>query len=218
MAAAAPTTLSPSAVPGVLSAADRAVVADGFNALGNVHASPPASGLRIVDLLDSRFIFTISHPRRVNLAALRALSLKLKTVRRITLDLPRAAVRVECWRTGHKVPTQVSSSRKRKRNTLAPVTTLPPSVAAALQDGARAEDEAALQEILLYVLNREEHFCTFDLEVRRNEAENGYSLAMGPFDAVSLQCLSDLCAQWRTLVRDVHVDWGTQSVVVHVQM
>ena len=94
MAAAAPKTLSASSVPGSLSAKDREVVADGFNALRNNNPQPsPASGLRIVDLLDSRFIFTVTHPRPLNAAAFRALALKLKTVRKVTLDLPRNAAR-----------------------------------------------------------------------------------------------------------------------------
>ena len=71
---------------------------------------------------------------------------------------------------------------------------------------------------MLWVLNREEEFCLFDLHVRRDEAQNTYTLAMGQFDAVADTFVLDLCAQWRTLVRDVQIDWATQSVVVHVRM
>ena len=220
--AAAPAPLSASAVPGSLSAEDRAVVADGFNALRNVEAAPPASGLRIVDLLDSRFMFTVSHPRSLNAAALRALALKLKSVRNITLDLPRAAVRVECWRAAHASSSTPAAAqtrgRKRKRGAAAPLLALPEDLDALLTAAARPDDVRALREIVLWVLRRDEEFCVFDLQVRRDEAQNAYTLVMGEFDAVSDTFLLDLCDQWRTLVRDAHVDWATQSVVVHVRM
>lgn len=220
MAAAAPKTLSASSVPGSLSAKDREVVADGFNALRNNNPQPsPASGLRIVDLLDSRFIFTVTHPRPLNAAAFRALALKLKTVRKVTLDLPRNAVRVECWRATQQPDHGGGGKRsgKRKRGA-APVVQLPQELETALKTNAAPDDRPALREIVLWVLNREEEFCLFDLHVRRDEAQNTYTLAMGQFDAVADTFVLDLCAQWRTLVRDVQIDWATQSVVVHVRM
>ena len=205
MAAAAPKTLSASSVPGSLSAKDREVVADGFNALRNNPQPSPASGLRIVDLLDSRFIFTVTHPRPLNAAAFRALALKLKTVRKVTLDLPRNAVRVECWRATQQPDHGGGGGKrsgKRKRGAAPSYScrrarprskpTQPPTTAPRFARSCSGFSTARRSFVF--------STCTYG-----DETQNTYTLAMGQFDAVADTFVLDLCAQWRTGT-DVQID------------
>jgi hypothetical protein len=208
-------------VPGKLCAGDRALVAAGFNALRNpnnnsAEATPLASGLRITDTLDSRFMFTVSNPRNLNLAQLRALALKLGSLRRMVLDLPRNCARVECWRAAH-TPAGGGGARKRKRGVV-PATALPPYLAEPLREAAADADYDALQGVLLWVLNRDEEFCTFDFAVEHDAASNTYTLSLQNFDAVTHAFVAALHTQWQGLVRDVVLDWSSQTLVVCVRI
>ena len=215
-AAATPPPLPPNKVPGKLSAADKAVVAAAFNALRRTDASPHASGLRIGDTLTSRFLFTVSNPRPLDTRALRALRTKHGTVRRVTLDLPCACVRVECWRSDHAADARKPCKRKR-RDELAPLAHLPVDLDDAITSAAsRDHDAAALRAVLLWVLNREEDFCVFDFHVEHDESNGHFTLHMEHFDAVSDAFVLALHAAWRNLVHAVHVDWSTQALIVTV--
>ena len=200
-------------VPGNLCAEDRALVVAGFRALRNDAAPPLASGLRITDTLASRFMFTVSHPRSLHSADLRALALKLTSLRRMTLDLPRNCVRVECWRAQQK---NVGGS-KRKRGML-PVTDLPEELADPLRRTASGADYRALEQFLLWVINHEAEFCTFDFAVEHDAASNTYTLSLQNFDAVTYAFVDAAHTQWRGLVRDVILDWSSRTLVVCVQV
>ena len=214
MSTAAP--LDPDKVPGKLCAEDRALVAEGFNTLRGTDAAPTASGLRITDTLESRFRFEVSHPRNLNAVQLRALTLKLGSLRRLVLDLPRNTVRVECWRTG-RVPAE-AVSRKRKRG-LEPLTTLPADWTALLRQAVTVPtDYKALRGVLLYVLNRDEEFCIGGVAVAHNAATNTYTVSLQGFDAVTSAFIAELQDAWQSLVQDVVVDWSAQTLVVCVRI
>lgn len=218
-AAPSPPPLPASKVPGKLSAADKSVVAQAFNALRRTDASPHTSGLRISDTLTSRYFFTVSNPRALDTTALRALRAKHGNVRKVTLDLPCSCVRVECWRSEHddKGAGKPSHKRKRRDEPLPPLTQLPADLDNVLRTAAtRPHDVAALRTVLLWVLNREEDFCTFDLHVERDETNDHFTLHMQNFDAVTDGFVLGLHAAWRNLVRAVHVDWSSQTLIVTV--
>ena len=212
--------LRPDDVPGKLCAEDRALVVAGFNALRNPNnnsaaAAPLASGLRITDTLESRFLFTVSNPRNLDWASLRALVLKLTSLRSMVLDLPRNCVRVECWRAQKTPPGR--GTRKRKRGVL-PVLALPEYLADPLRQKAAEADYPALEEVLLWIVNRDEEFCTFDFGVEHDAASNTYTLSLRGFDAVTLGFVAALHEEWQGLVRDVVLDWSSQTIVVCVQV
>lgn len=209
-------TLSPNNVPGKLHHDDRVIVAHGFNALRNRNPSPQTSGLRIVDTLDSRFVFTVSHPGNVSVSKLKSLCLKLKNTRQVLLDLPRSSISVECWRTNWK---SNSRGRKRRRPAVEEVTSLPHYLSAPLQEEVKdVTERKAIHEILLWVLNREEDFCTFDFQLTKNQTKNDYTLRMENFDAVTSDFLFDLCSHWGSLVKEAIVEWSSQAIILCVHI
>lgn len=211
---AAPTALTPAEVPGKLCAEDRRVVAQGFNALRETKASPRPSGLRIVDTLDSRFVFTVSNPSNVSVKHLQSLRLKLQSTRSIALDLPRASISVECWRSNWK--ERRGGGKKRRRPTEG-VLQLPSYLEETLAGVQSDTERAAIAAVLLWVLNRDEDFCTFDLEIARDETTNVYTLRLENFESVTCGFLVDLSKHWRSLVKDVIVEWSSQALILCLQ-
>ena len=198
--------LKASAVPGQLCQEDKNGVAIGFNALRRRESSPKASGLRIVDTLDTRFVFVVTHPRNVNLLLLKTLCRSVGGIRSVVMDIPRDCVKVECWR---------SSRQRQKRGTtrlrqVQELLELPEPLAAAL----RRCDSANVNELMLWILNRPEDFCTFDVEVEKDEGASAYHVRLVEFDAVTGAFLREMAEQWRTVVRDVVVEWSRRCVTL----
>lgn len=211
---AAPTPLTASEVPGKLCAEDRRIVAEGFNALRETKASPRQSGLRIVDTLDSRFIFTVSNPTNVSVKHLRSLHLKLQNTKHVVLDMPRASISIECWRSNWK---KKRGGGKKRRRPVEAVSELPAYLVRAIE-GAQSETEReAIEAVLMWVLNRDEDFCTFDAELTLDESKNMYTLRMENFDAVTADFLFELSDQWRSLVKDAIVEWSSQALILCLQ-
>lgn len=210
----APTALTAAEVPGKLCADDRRVVAEGFNALRETKTSPRPSGLRIVDTLESRFVFTVSNPANISVKHLQSLRHKLQSTRSIALDLPRASISVECWRSTWKERRNAAKKRRRASES---VSELPPYLEKALAQVQSATVRAAIAAVLLYVLQRDEDFCTFDLDISRDETTNVYTLRLENFDPVSDGFLVDLSNQWRALVKDIIVEWSSQALILCLQ-
>lgn len=202
--------LEASGVPGQLCEEDKTGVATGFNALSRRESSPKASGLRIIDTLDSRFVFVVTHPRNVNLTLLKTLCRSIGGVRGVVLDVPRDCVRVECWR----------SSRPRKRRgkkrprPVRELLQLPERLVEALQPCKSVH----VHEVLLWILNRPEDFCTFDVDVEVDESAGAYLVRMSRFDAVTDAFLNDMTEQWRTVVKDVVVEWSRKSLTLVIAL
>ena len=202
--------LEASAVPGQLCQKDKNSVAVGFNALRRRESSPKTSGLRIIDTLDTRFVFVVTHPRNVNMLLLKTLSRSVAGIRRVVLDIPRDCVKVECWRSS-RAETRRGTKRPRQVQELL---ALPESLARAL---ARCDSDN-LNELMLWILNRPEDFCVFDVAVEKDEGANAYHVRMVGFDAVTDAFLRELAEQWRTVVRDVVVEWPRKCVTLVVSV
>jgi hypothetical protein len=202
--------LEASAVPGQLCQEDKNSVAVGFNALRRRESSPKTSGLRIIDTLDTRFVFVVTHPRNVNMLLLKTLTRSVAGIRRVVLDIPRDCVKVECWRSS-RAETKRGTKRPRQVHELL---ALPESLARAL---ARCDSDN-LNELMLWILNRPEDFCVFDVAVEKDESANAYHVRMVGFDAVTDAFLRDLAEQWRTVVRDVVVEWPRKCVTLVVSV
>ena len=202
--------LEASAVPGQLCKEDKHSVAAGFNALRRRESSPKTSGLRIIDTLDTRFVFVVTHPRNVNMLLLKTLTRRIAGIRRVVLDIPRDCVKVECWRS---LRTDTRRGTKRSRE-MRELLALPESLARALEPC----DSANLNELMLWILNRPEDFCVFDVEVERDEGASAYHVRMAGFDAVTDAFVRDLADQWRTVVRDVVVEWPRKCVTLVVSV
>lgn len=200
--------LEASGVPGQLCAEDKNGVATGFNALRRRESSPKASGLRIIDTLDSRFVFVVTHPRNVNITLLRTLCRSVGGVRRVVLDIPRDCVKVECWRSSRP---RTKRGKKRMRQ-VQELLELPRSLALTL----RRCDSKRLNELVLWILNRPEDFCMFDVAVEEDEGGDAYHVSLLGFDAVTDAFLTDMAEQWRTVVRDVVVEWSKKCVTLVV--
>ena len=202
--------LEASAVPGQLCQEDKNSVAVGFNALRRRESSPKTSGLRIIDTLDTRFVFVVTHPRNVNMLLLKTLTRSVAGIRRVVLDIPRDCVKVECWRSS-RAETRRGTKRPRQVQELL---ALPESLARAL---ARCDSDN-LNELMLWILNRPEDFCVFDVAVEKDEGANAYHVRMVGFDAVTDAFLRELAEQWRTVVRDVVVEWPRKCVTLVVSV
>lgn len=200
--------LDASAVPGQLCQEDKHSVAVGFNALRRRETSPKPSGLRIIDTLDTRFVFVVTHPRNVNMLLLKTLTRSVAGVRRVVLDIPRDCIKVECWRS-LRAKTRRGTKRPRQ---VCELLALPESLSRALE----LCDSANLKELMLWILNRPEDFCVFDVSVEKDEGASAYHVRMAGFDAVTDTFLRDLADQWRTVVRDVVVEWPRKCVTLIV--
>lgn len=197
-------------VPGQLCQEDKNSVAVGFNTLRLRESSPKSSGLRIVDTLASRFLFVVTNPRNVNLLLLRTLLRSVGGARQVTLDLPHNCARVECWRSSQATRKK---SRKRPRQPQE-ILALPPSLQAAL---SKCQSQS-VEDIVLWILNRPEDFCTFRVEVEKDVGASAYHVRLVGFDAVSDDFLLEMANQWPTAIRDVVVEWSKRSVTLVVTM
>ena len=163
-----------------------------------------------MDPLTSRFIFVVTHPRNVNLLLLKTLLRSVGGARQVTLDLPHNCVRVECWRSSQAARKK---SRKRQRQPQE-ILVLPPS----LQEALRECDSKDVEELVLWILNRAEDFCTFRVEVERDVGANALHVRLRDFDAVTDRFLIEMSEQWPAVLRDVVVEWSRQSVTLIVSM
>lgn len=202
--------LEPSGVPGQLCQEDKISVATGFNALRRRESSPKTSGLRIIDTLETRFVFVVTHPRNVNMLLLKTLTRSVSGVRRVVLDIPRDCIKVECWRSSC---ARAKRGTKRHRQ-VQELLELPESLAAAL----RRCDSANLDELMLWILNRPEDFCAFEVNVEKDSGAGAYHVRLIGFDAITDDFLREMAEQWRTVVRDVVVEWSRGCVTLVVSM
>ena len=202
--------LEASGVPGQLCQEVKNSVAVGFNALRRRESSPKTSGLRIIDTLDTRFVFVVTHPRNVNMLLLKTLTRSVAGIRSVVLDIPRDCVKVECWRS-----TRADTRRGKKRaRQVSELLTLPESLARALERC----DSVHVNELMLWILNRPEDFCVFDVAVEKDEGANAYHIRMVGFDAVTAAFFEELAEQWRTVVRDIVVEWPRKCVTLVVSV
>ena len=195
-------------VPGQLCRGDKNSVAVGFNALRRSESSPKSSGLRIVDTLDTRFVFVVTHPRNVNMLLLKTLTRSVAGIRRVVLDIPRDCVKVECWRSSC-AETKRGTKRHRQVEELVK---LPGSLATALAPC----DSANVNALMLWIINRPEDFCVFDVTVEKDESANAYYVRLVEFDAVTHDFLEDMANQWRTVVTNIVVEWSRKCVTLTV--
>ena len=202
--------LEASGVPGQLCQEDKNSVAVGFNALRRRESSPKTSGLRIIDTLDTRFVFVVTHPRNVNMLLLKTLTRSVAGIRSVVLDIPRDCVKVECWRSAR---ADTRRGKKRARQ-LRELLTLPETLASVLERC----DSVNINELMLWILNRPEDFCVFDVAVEKDEGANAYHIRMVGFDAVTAAFLRELAEQWRTVVRDIVVEWPRKCVTLVVSV
>ena len=206
MSAAALKPLEASGVPGQLCLEDKNGVATGFNALRRRESSPKVSGLRIVDTLDTRFVFVVTHPRNVNLLLLKSLCRSVGGIRRVVLDIPRDCAKVECWRSSRPGAKRGTKRRRQVQELLE----LPERLATALQRC----NSANINALMLWILNRPEDFCTFDVTVEKDESTSAWHVRLIGFDAVTGAFLREMEEQWRTVLRDVLVEWSRQCVTL----
>ena len=151
-------------------------------------------------------MFVVTHPRNVNLLLLKTLRRSVGGIRSVVLDVPRDCVKVECWR---------SSGQRRNRGTkrlrqVQELLELPDCISAALQRC----NSANVNELMLWILNRPEDFCTFDVTVEKDEGASAYHVRLVGFDAVTGAFLREMTEQWRTVVRDAVVEWSRRCVTL----
>ena len=205
-------------VPGELSEEDRKRVALGFNSLCSRDASVHSSALRIVDTLDTRYLFIVTHPRNLDAAALRSLRLKLKRARSVILDIPNRRVSVECWRHNSADPdTALKKRGTKRRRPIKPLDAVPEYIQTTLAGTAQREDHLnVLSKIMLWIVNYND-FCAFDFSAERDESKDAYNLRLAGFDAVPDTFVNTLLSQWRSFVKDVVVCWSSRTLTVCVQ-
>ena len=169
--------------------------------------SSPKASLRIIDTLDSRFVFVVTH-RTANLTLLKTPA-GASEASAASCSTPRDCVRVECWR----------SSRPRKRRgkkrprPVRELLQLPERLVEAL----RPCKSVHVHEVLLWILNRPEDFCTFDGRRGGRERRRLPRPDVG-FDAVTDAFLNDMTEQWRTVVKDVVVEWSRKSLTLVIAL
>ncbi len=208
-------------VPGRIASSDKEIVAGVYELLGRTTGSSNfVSTLRVVDTLVSRYIFQIGNPRDLDMTTIRNLSLKMNTARSVTFDLPRRAVVVECWRESH-LDKKKKGGTKRKRDDeieLEPIEKLPEYVEQTLGElsPASASEVPIIRSIVLWVLNRPEDFCAFEFDLTRNEADEVFDIYLRNFDAFSLKFVKNLMSQFKTFIKDLIVDWSSQTLVLRV--
>ena len=77
-------------------------------------------------------------------------------------------------------------------------------------------DVPVVRSILLWILNRPEEFCAFDFDIARSEGDEVFDVYLRDFDAFSLAFIKDLMAQFKTFVKDIILDWSSQTLVLRV--
>jgi len=207
-------------VPGRVAASDKQIVSSVYELISrSTSASTFVSTLRVVDTLVSRFIFQIGNPKDLDLSTIRNLVLKLSNARSIVFDLPRRAVLVECWRESHADKRGKKKGTKRKRDVeIEIIETLPEYIESELAEvsPSLAAGVPVLRSIMLWILNREEDFCEFQFVLVRNEMDELFDVTLKSFDAFTFRFVKELVAQFKTFVRDILVDWSSQSLVLRV--
>lgn len=202
-------------IPGRVSPGDKIIIAGAYNLLRRQQGAGRTSLLRVVDSLDSRYRFQISNPRDVDTNALRSLELKLQRCRSVTLDLPRNRIIVECWRDSHVTEKR---GKKRGRRDLEDVTELPEHIEAELLPLIPTMERSVqvLREIMLWIINRDEDFCSFIFSVERDDATETFRLRLEGFDAVTMDFVKALNQQWKTFVQNLILEWGSRSLILVV--
>lgn len=202
-------------IPGRVSPHDKNIISGAYSLLMRREEAGRKSGLRVVDSLDSRYRFQITNPRDVDANALRSLELKLQKCRSVTLDLPRNRIIVECWRESHEAE---SRGKKRGRRDLEDVTELPEYIEAEFAPLVPTMERSVkvLREIMLWVVNRGEDFCSFGFSVERDDATEMFRLRLAGFDAVTLDFVKALNQQWKTFIQSVVFEWGSKSLLLLV--
>lgn len=206
-------------VPGRIATSDKELVASVYELLGRTTKSSNfVSTLRVVDTLTSRYIFQIGNPGDLDMTTMRNLSLKMSTARSVKFDLPRRAVVVECWRESHSDRKEKCRKRKRGETELEAIETLPDYIEEKLDavSPSLASDVPVLRSIMLWILNCEEDFCEFKFSLTRNEADEVFDMYLRNFDAFSLKFIKNLMSQFKTFIKDLIVDWSSQTLVVRV--
>lgn len=201
-------------IPGRVSPGDKNIIAGAYRLLARQQEAGRRSGLRVVDSLESRYRFQITNPQDVDTNALRSLELKLQKCRSVTLDLPRNRVIVECWRETH---AERKRGKKRSRE-LEDVTVLPDYIESEFAPLVSTMERSVevLREIMLWIINRSEDFCSFAFSVERDDAAEMFRLRLGGFDAVTLDFVKDLNRQWKTFIQNVVFEWGSKSLLLVV--
>jgi len=207
-------------VPGRIATPDKEIVASVYELLGRTTGSSTfVSTLRVVDTLVSRYIFQIGNPRDIDITTIRNLSLKMNMARSVIFDLPRRAVVIECWRETHSGKKQKGIKRKRGDETeLEAIETLPENIEETLNaiSPALASEVPVIRSILLYILNRPEDFCTFEFDLVRNEEDGVFDVYLRRFDAITLSFVKNLMRQFKTFIKDLILDWSSQSLLLRV--
>lgn len=208
-------------VPGRIAASDKDMVRSVYELLGRTTGSSNfVSTLRVVDTLVTRFIFQIGNPRDLDMAIMRNLSLKMSTARRVEFDLPRRAIVIECWRESHSSrKSRKGTKRKREEEIdLETIEKLPVYIEEKFNElpPALAPDVPVVRSILLWILNRPEEFCAFDFDIARSEGDEVFDVYLRDFDAFSLALIKDLMAQFKTFVKDIILDWSSQTLMLRV--
>lgn len=202
-------------IPGRVSPGDKSIIAGAYKLLRRQQGAGRTSFLRVVDSLDSRYRFQISNPRDVDTNALRSLELKLQRCRSVTLDLPRNRIIVECWRDSHGAERR---GKKRCRRDLEDVTELPEHIEAELLPLVPTMERSVqvLREIMLWIINRDEDFCSFAFSVERDDATETFRVRLEGFDALTMDFVKALNQQWKTFVQNVVLEWGSKSLILIV--
>jgi len=207
-------------VPGRIAASDKEIVASVYELLGRTTGSANfVSTLRVVDTLVSRYIFQIGNPRDLDMTTIRNLSLKMNMARSVKFDLPRRAVVIECWRETHLSKKQQGTKRKREDETqLETIETLPEYIEETLGalSPALASEVPVIRSILLYIVNRHEDFCAFEFDLVRSEEDEVFDVYLRKFDAITLKFVKHLMRQFKTFIKDLIIDWSSQSLLLRV--
>lgn len=199
-----------SLIPGNISPEDKLVIQGVFDMLCGEETS-----LKVIDSLLSRYIFQIHNPKNLDSALLRSLKLKLHDrLKNLEFDLQSSTVDVECWRC---------NAEKRRKGCKRPrdadkIECLPENIVAALQTVANGDagDMEKLSQLMLWVVNREERFCVFDVDASLNSETGIYTLRLENFERVALPFVRALHKQWHTFLHNVRFDWGSRALVLEI--
>lgn len=197
-------------VPGNISPEDKQLICDVFDMLRAEDTS-----LKVIDSLLSRYIFQIANPKNLGSALLRSLKLKLHDrLKNLEFDLQTSTIDIECWRNNAEKRKKGCKRSREEDN----IDCLPENIVAALQTVANgnAADLAKLSEIVLWIVNREERFCVFDVDASLNSETGIYTLRLENFERVALRFVRDLHKQWSTFLRNVRFDWSGRALVLEI--
>lgn len=206
--------MSSLSIPGNISPEDKTLIRKVFTMLQRGNEDAIRTSLKVVDSLKSRFIFQIHNPKDIDSVLVRNISLKITSLKSLEFDLQNGTITFECWRSNCETRKRGS---KRQRE-IEEINYLPENIVSTLQSAANnnAVDLVMLQQIMLWIVNREENFCLFDLKAQFNSATGVYSLFLENFERVRLGFIRDLGKQWKTFIQNISFDWGTRSLVLNI--